>query len=254
MRRITGTTLSIRTGFFKKHPGLDHGKLDQTIPIGMHGDGGAFSHHDSLFVLTWNSLIGAGTTRANRFLMTILKKTEICDETLPAVMEILAWSFNVMLTGLQPVLDWLGRPMEAVGYLAGRFRASLSQLRGDWEFYTQLCKFPKWNEVGRMCWKCLAEGANCSELKYSRFDRHAPWRVTRMTHELYLALYEASDIPVIFAKVIGFRIENVMGDSLHTVELGIGCHILGNVFGNASQYMRSANQRSIRTPKCWMPG
>ena len=139
--------------------------------------------------------------------MTILKKTEMCDDTLPAVMEILARSFNVMLTGLQPVLDWLLRSMAAAGYLAGRWRACLSQLRGDWGFYTALCKFPKWNEVGRMCWKCLAEGADDNELKYSRFDRYAPWRVTRMTHELYLSLYIACEIPVIFAKVIGFRIE-----------------------------------------------
>ena len=50
-----------------------------------------------------------------------------------------------------------------------------------------------------------------------------------MTHELYLSLYNACDIPVIFKKVIGFRIEQVMGDSLHTVELGVGSHILGNI-------------------------
>ena len=111
---------SIRdTEFFKRHPGLDRGKLDQTIPIGMHGDGGAFSDNDSLFVLTWNSLLGSGSTRAKRFLMTILKKSEMCDETLPAVMSILAWSFNVMLTGLLPVLDWLLRP--TIGVSCKRF-------------------------------------------------------------------------------------------------------------------------------------
>ena len=217
------------SAFFKEHPGLVHGMLDKTIPIGMHGDGGAFSKQDSLFVLTWNSLIGGGTTRASRFLMTILKKSEMVDATLLAVMEILAWSFNVLLTGLQPVLDLLGRPLAAAGYLAGTFRAALSQLRGDWEFYAELCKFPRWNEIGRMCWKCLAVGANCDPLKYSRFDRNAPWRLTRMTHELYLAMHAACDIPVIFNRIIGFRIEQVMGDSLHTVELGVGSHILGNI-------------------------
>ena len=118
------------TEFFKRHPGLEHDHLERTIPIGMHGDGGAFSHHDSLFVLTWNSLLGGGNTRASRYLMTILKKTEMVDATLPAVMEILAWSFNVMLTGLQPVVDLFGGALDPVGFLAGRFRACLSQLRG----------------------------------------------------------------------------------------------------------------------------
>ena len=219
------------TEFFQKHPGLSSEHLERTIPIGMHGDGGAFSHQDSLFVLTWNSLIGGGNTRANRYLMTILKKSEMVDATLPAVMEILAWSFNVMLTGLMPVLDWLGRTIEAAGYLAGGFRACMGQLRGDWEFFTVLCQFPKWNEKLRMCWKCQAEGNNESELKYSRFDRYAPWRATRLTHELYVWLQERAnvDLPVIFQKIIGFRIEQVMSDSLHTVELGVGSHILGNI-------------------------
>ena len=159
-----------------------------------------------------------------------LEKSEMVEATLPAVMEILAWSFNVMLTGLQPVLDWLGRSMESAGYLAGRFRACLSQLRGDWEFYTVLCKIPKWNEKARMCWKCLAEGNDDSELKYSRFDRYAPWRQTRMTHELYRMLHQGGrELPVIFKKIIGFRIELIMGDCLHTVELGVGAHILGNI-------------------------
>ena len=37
------------TDFFTKHPGLVEADLPRTIPIGLHGDGGAFSHNDSLF-------------------------------------------------------------------------------------------------------------------------------------------------------------------------------------------------------------
>ena len=92
---------SIRnTDFFKLHPGLAEDNLNRTIPLGMHGDGGAVSHNDSLFVLTWNSLLGSGMTRATRFLMTIVPKSEMAPETMPAIMEILVWSFNAMLTGI----------------------------------------------------------------------------------------------------------------------------------------------------------
>ena len=80
----------------------------------------------------------------------------------------------------------------------------------------------------------MAEGNNNNELKHSRFDRYAPWRVTRLTHEAFLRLFlDPRDIPVIFAKVVGFRVEQVMGDSLHTVEMGVGSHILGNIFWEA---------------------
>ena len=74
------------TGFFKKHPGLDRDKLDKTIPIGMHGDGGAFSDNDSLFVLTWNSLIGCAVTMKTRFLMIVLKESEMIEGALAAAM------------------------------------------------------------------------------------------------------------------------------------------------------------------------
>ena len=164
--------------------------------------------------------------------MTVLKKSEMVEGTLNAAMAILAWSFNVMLTGIEAATDWMGKslPLAAeLRFLAGRFRACLAQLRGDWEFYTVIAKVPKWNEVGRMCWKCLATGCNADILKYSRFDRHAPWRATRLTHEVYVAMTAAIDVPVIFAKIIGFRIEQMMADCLHTVELGIGGHILGNI-------------------------
>ena len=223
------------TDFFKSHPGLNEEEdLHRTIPIGMHGDGGSFSNHDSLFVLTWNSLVGQGTTRMTRFLMTVIVKSQMIPETMPAVIKILCWSFNAMLTGIEPLVNHLGEDVRgAKKFLAGRWKAALSQLRGDWEFYAMpsLLAFPKWNEVGRMCWKCMAVRNFANVLKYSRFDRAAPWRATRITHEKYLEMLAAEnrDIPVLF-DAVGFRVELVMVDVLHCVDLGIAAHIAGNVF------------------------
>ena len=39
-------------------PVLKRNELHHRIPIGIHGDGGACSHHDSLLVFAWNSLHG----------------------------------------------------------------------------------------------------------------------------------------------------------------------------------------------------
>ena len=33
---------------------------------------------------------------------------------------------------------------------------ALMQVRGDWEFYCDIFKFPRWNEANRMCWICRA--------------------------------------------------------------------------------------------------
>ena len=102
----------------------------------MHGHGGAFSHNDSLFVLTWNSLLGTGMTRATRFLMTVVPKSLMIPETMPAIIQNQVWSFNTMLSGLEPVVDHLGIAVQVcVGYLAGRWKACLAQLRGDWDLF-----------------------------------------------------------------------------------------------------------------------
>ena len=114
------------TEFFRLHPSLSEKDLHRTTPIGMHGDGGAYSHNDSLFVLTWNSLIGLGTTRMTRFVMTVVPKSEMCEDTMPAIMEILCWSFNVMLTGIEPLTNWLGEKIDGgKGYVGWPVESSV---------------------------------------------------------------------------------------------------------------------------------
>ena len=55
----------------KNHPALQTELARKyTIPLGMHGDGGAFSHHDSLLTISWNSLVGSGITLRKRFVFT----------------------------------------------------------------------------------------------------------------------------------------------------------------------------------------
>jgi len=110
-------------------------------------------------------------------------------ETMLAIIKILTWSFNAMLTGIEPLTSYLGEQLSgAKNLLAGRWKAAFCQLRGDWEFYSMpsFLNFPYWNELGRMCWKCMAVGDSASPMKYSRYDKRAPWRATRQTHETYL--------------------------------------------------------------------
>ena len=39
------------------------------------------------------------------FLMTCIKKSDICPDTYEDLFSILGWSFNVLLTGLSPEVD-----------------------------------------------------------------------------------------------------------------------------------------------------
>ena len=114
--------------------------------MGFYGDAGAYSDNNSLYVFTWNSLMGTGPTMAKRFLCTCIKKSDMVEGTEEALFEVLAWSFNVLLTGIWPTTDWLGRTCtdgHPGQYLANGLRGCLTQVRGDWEFYCSVFQFPK---------------------------------------------------------------------------------------------------------------
>ena len=48
--------------FVDLHPSLPAKHWKSIIPVGIHGDAGAFSHADSLYTISWNSLVGEGST------------------------------------------------------------------------------------------------------------------------------------------------------------------------------------------------
>ena len=100
---------SIRTSdFVTRHPRLPFHDWDRIVPIGIHGDGGKFSHQDSLLTLSWNSILGRGPTLQKRFVFTVIRKSDMTDGTLDAIFRFFAWSVNALLEGLTPDRDWKG--------------------------------------------------------------------------------------------------------------------------------------------------
>ena len=68
-------------------------------------------------------------------------------------------------------------------------------------------------------------------LPWSDFSWDAGWRATRWTHEAYIAFLLATGlaIPPLLQYAIGFRLECVLVDAMHAVDLGICASIIGNV-------------------------
>ena len=124
----------------------DHGALPEehwghTVPLGMHGDGGAFSAQDSLFVIAFNSLVsgGVGEGIVKRFLFTIIRKDDCVKGTLDELLRIFSYSMNYLLTGITPSKDHNDLPVYGgKEWMSNRFRAALVQVRGDWEFYANV--------------------------------------------------------------------------------------------------------------------
>ena len=121
------------TKFVRNHPKLHAGAWESTVPLGIHADAGAFSNQDSLYVISFNSLLGMGPTISKRFVFTFIRKSEMAADTLDYVMWIMSWSFNTLLEGKSPATDYMNRELLHGGeWLAGGWRGCLAQVRGDW--------------------------------------------------------------------------------------------------------------------------
>lgn len=218
------------TDFVRQHPFLPRSHWDFIIPVGFHGDGGGFNNHDSLYGLAWNSLLAHGQTIQTRFLFTVMRKSDMVADSLDTVLRAYAWSMNVLLSGETPHQNWLGHDIPGGGMpLAGGYRGTLVQCRGDWQFFCQIFYFPQWNCADVMCPFCRASSTDPT-LAWSDTSPTAGWRATRWTHDTYLAWRRGAGlaIPMLFL-VIGFRLECVNIDVLHTVDQGIASHIIGSI-------------------------
>ncbi len=47
--------------------------------FGLHGDAGAFSHQDSMFVISFNCLASKGRTSETRFPIAMVRKSQLLD-------------------------------------------------------------------------------------------------------------------------------------------------------------------------------
>ena len=215
----------------------DDRDLTRTIPLGMHADGAPYSKTDSVFTVCWSSLTGSGATLGTRLIITVMRKCEMMPETLEELFKYMAWSFNSLHHGVWPEDDWRGLPLggkKSGSRIAGAWIASMIQIRGDWEFYSDALSFPRWNQDG-CCFMCTASRSDPARL-YT--DRNGRWRHELRDHQGFVALLrERGKKPSEIFKIFGLRMESVMIDTLHTVDQGVASHVCGNVLWEALSLM-----------------
>jgi hypothetical protein len=94
--------------FVVEHENLAPATWPSTVPLGFHADAGAFTKQDSVYVFSWNSLVGRGTTHQKRFVFTVARKGSMTDGSLDAILKVFAWSMNSLLAGETPTVGPLG--------------------------------------------------------------------------------------------------------------------------------------------------
>lgn len=207
-----------------------HINTSRSLAITIHGDGAPTTKADGLFTISWSSLHASGSTRHTKNIFTVVTKKNIGPGTLDALFSRLAWALNACCDGLMPEHDWQGRQCPDRGrVIADGWCLVTIMLRGDWEFFTQICNFPTWTSVPNMCWLCNAS-PTLGPLVWTNGLASAGWRSTMRSHEQYVAklLADGEPLPAVF-KIKTLRLEGVMGDVLHALDLGVTSHVVGNV-------------------------
>ena len=84
--------------------------------------------------------------------------------------------------------------------LADGWSCIVVNIRGDWEFFSDVLRLPRWNVNGTMCFKCRATGVGPSSLRDMRTD--APWVPTKFNHAQWLGWAGRGPVSV-FNQLIG---------------------------------------------------
>ena len=230
----------------------------ELVPLGLHCDAGAFNKNDSLYVLIWNSLVGQGTTKQKRYVITVLKKSSLLADgsTLAAMWKVVAWSLNALATVFFPDVDHndgdldAKRAARAGERLAEGLAGITLQMRGDWQWYCQCFGFPQWNCAENMCWICMA--GNNNTYPWHDFRKCASWRGTERDHNQYLRdlASQGKLLPAVFL-IRGFRLEGVVIDAMRCMDLGITLHIIGNILGEVVCSKRLASTQAASVAVLW---
>ena len=205
--------------------------VEKTVALTLHGDGAPTTKIDGLFTVSWASIhvVGSGTIPETRNVFAIVRKSDLGPGALQMVFSRMAWSMNALMEGRMPSHDWQGRKHPEAGrVLAGGYRAAAMHVKGDWEFFCQAFGFPAPTSTPNMCWMCSAS-PNIPALSFTDGSRTAGWRGGMRSHEGYLQKLEdeGSEVPALF-KIHSLRMEGIMIDVLHAVDLGVCSHVVGN--------------------------
>ena len=151
------------------------------LPLGLWGDGAPtqWDREESIETFSLNLPGQAGEYKQLRLPLVAFAKKHICEHTWSDVCEILAWSFQILATGIAPVhrhdnSPWLasdrwrqsGHPDRASAP-AVPMHACLCEVRADWVFHTAVFRLPAHNRAAGNCWLCPHTPAQVAMLRRS---------------------------------------------------------------------------------------
>jgi len=213
------------------------------IPLLLHGDAAPHTENDSVLAFSMRSILATNSVQLSQLLLFLMAKSTIVDGSLEPVWKEMVWSFTALTTGVHPDRDSAGRryatmtdrtpEQEKRHRLAGNWlapghkkvKAVVMVFAADIEFFCQQFGFPYAME-NHPCPYCRCDNLHKnSKAPFTDFSKDAAWK-TKMVplHEL---LEKYGKHPLM--QVPGFSFQTLKLDTLHILDLGVACHVYGNL-------------------------
>jgi hypothetical protein len=208
----------------------------KVAPLLLHGDGGQFQREGSLMVISMRSLLSASSVGNSQMLLGAIPKicvSKSSDESLDTMKvfwKVMAWSFQSLLDGKHPVLNFDGTPFDKTDWryavkgtplLGSGYSAAIFAISGDNEYYQNELKLPGYSS-NQCCKDCAA---NKSDIPHNDYRTTAKWRVTLKT-PAQNELNPPSSHPLL--RIAAVVPEMIQYDTLHIIEEGCSSHAMAN--------------------------
>lgn len=207
----------------------------KVVPTFWHSDGAEVYKDVDWTVWSWtSSMVRDVDSRDSKFLVCLVETQRLIPETsCKEITEFIAWNLQVLESGVYPSKDHKGRALSgrrarrAGNEIANGWRATFFGWQGDMKERVKMHRFTRNWQSNFMCERCLATKHLPETTPYD-FGSGAAWRKTEVSHRTYVALTPEPQLSPWIA-VRGWRLDRCSDDLLHTVWLGVGKDLGGQM-------------------------
>ena len=178
-------------------------------------------------IYSWNSAVvdRVGSMDSRFLAFFLVGDTMVPSETNSQIVSYLNWCADVLLSGIFPHRDYLGRLWPAHSWrrlvagtaLAGGYGGAFVATTHDAKARKDTHEFACWYNCNEICETCPAT-AIVPSLNYGNFRSDARWRRYIYTHASYV---ENAHTPTPWLGMAGFELSRALFDWMHCIHLGV---------------------------------
>ena len=208
------------------------------LPLCLHGDAAPHTEMDGLMVVSMRSICSSMPVNLSQMVLLVAPKYMITPEMWVDVWDVLTWSLEAMALGTMPLAGPKGTPLPQHDVVGKPFkRAMIYAVTGDLEFFYTEFNFPRHNAMNPCPW-C---SCNQSDQPWNDFRPGARWREGLVSVEALMANTHHKLFTVPGLHPLALHL-----DTLHTLDLGVSCHVAGNVLWELVGQRPEAQELAMR--------